>query len=393
MVQYGVLNVKMQLSTAASRLQGQPMFKMLDKIKELSKSGHKFAHFEIGDPNFDTPEPIKKAAIDAINSGDTHYVSSAGIHDLKAELAKFYSEYFCSDFSYDNVVIAPGCNPLIFSLIHCCVNEDENVIITDPCFSSYTSALDFLGIKHKSVPLREENRFCVDVEEIKKAVDSKTKMIIINSPNNPTGSVMDASEIESIVQFAHKKGVFVLSDEIYSLLCFTPVMYSASELLKNYNNVIVISGFSKPFAMSGWRIGYMIADKKLSEKISLYLQTTVSCTNSFVQSACITALSCMENVHSMKHEYMKRRNFIVERLNSIKGIKCQLPMGAFYAFANVSGTGMDGEKFCELMLSHRVALLPGTSFGSFAKDHVRFCYTRPIEEITEGLNRVERGLR
>jgi aspartate/methionine/tyrosine aminotransferase len=382
----------MQLSKAANRLQGQPMFKMLDKIKELSKTGQSFIHFEIGDPNFDTPDPIKKAAIEAIQSGDTHYVSSAGIFDLKHEISKFYSEYFGAEFDHENVVIAPGCNPLIFSLIQCCVDHGENVIITDPCFSTYPSALGFLGIDYKTVPLREENKFCVDIKEIKEAVDSKTKMIIINSPNNPTGSVMDPSEIEAIIKFASEKGIFVLSDEIYSLLCFTPIMFSASEWIKKYNNVAVISGFSKPFAMSGWRIGYMIAPRYLCEKISLYLQTTVSCTTSFAQSACVTALSCMHDVHQMKHEYMRRRNYIVDRLNKTKGIRCQLPMGAFYAFANVSGTGMSGEEFCEQMLLNSVALLPGTSFGPFSKEYVRFCYTRPMEEIEEGLNRVERGL-
>lgn len=204
---------------------------------------------------------------------------------------------------------------------------------------------------------------------------------------------MDAKKIEEIVKFSKEHGVTIICDEIYNLLNYTNVKFSAAQLFSEYEDVVIISGFSKAFAMSGWRVGYAIADKNLCDKLSLFLQTTISCTNTIAQMASIAALTCIKDIDPMKTEYMAKRDFLVEGLNKIKGIKCRTPMGAFYAFANVSGTGLDGEKFCDLMLLHGVALLPGTNFGPSSKDYVRFCFTKSMDEIKEGLSRIKKGLK
>lgn len=384
----------MKFSDSANRLQGQSMFKLLDRANELEKNGQNLIHFEIGDPNFDTPEIIKRFAIAAINSDFTHYTSSAGLPKLREEISKFYEDYFSCKFESENVVIAPGCNPLIYSLIECLVNRDENVIITDPGFPTYSSVLNFLGIEANFLPLREENQFCPDFKELVSKINSKTRMIILNSPNNPTGSVMDPSEILEIIKYAKTKDIIVVCDEIYSLLSYTPILFSACEFLREYDNVAVISGFSKAFAMSGWRVGYLIAEKTICDKIALLLQTTVSCTNTFIQEACSAALfHAHDELHNMKHEYMRRRNYMVDRLNSIPKLKCNLPMGAFYVFVNIEETDMTDEEFCEKMLKAGVVILPGNSFGPNSNKYVRLCFTRPLSEIQEGLNRIERGMR
>lgn len=376
----------MKLSKMSSKLIGQPMFGVLDRVAKLEKDGKKFIHFELGDPDFETPKQVRDAAIDAIENGMTHYVSSSGVAELRHRICEFYGREFGFQPSIDEVVIAPGCNPLIFAILQCVIDPGENVIIADPSFPTYRSSLEFLGIEYSTVPLRSENQFNMSLTDIKNAINEKTRMIIINSPNNPTGSVMDPDDLMEIIRFAEERGIYILSDEIYSLLTYDFPPFSAGHKYSYRKNVIIISGFSKPFAMSGWRIGYMIANSELSRKISLYLETVVSCSNSFVQYAASVALDIADQyIKTSKSVYIKRRDYICAYLNSINGIRCFVPKGALYVFVDIEKTGLSGEELTDKLLDAGVVVLPGTSFGEYAKTYIRLTLTRPMNEIVDGL--------
>jgi aspartate aminotransferase len=362
----------MILSTAASRIQGQPMFKVLDAVQRLEADGKSIIHFEIGDPDFTTPKHIIEACCDSLHDGETHYVNSMGTHDLRAVAAMVTqsSRGFLPDIN--QVLITPGANLIIYLATHCLVNPGEEVILPDPGFPTYRSVAALCGVKPVGVPLKESNYFRMNPEDVNEAVTKKTRLIIINSPNNPTGSVMKREEITAIYEIAHDKGICLLSDEVYARMHFgeTP-FFSPSTKDACKENVIVMNSVSKAFAMAGWRLGTAIGPEAVIERMGLLAQTLCSCTPPFVQ----------------------RADLLVDGLNRLPGIHCLNSEGALYVFPNITGTGMTDREFSDFMLEKAgVALLPGTDFGEAGEGHVRLAFTTSEEKIMEGLRRMKQAL-
>jgi len=383
-----------RLSSAAGRLMGQPMFKLLARIKEMEREGKNIIHFEIGDPDFDTPENIKMAAFRSIENGRTHYTDSMGVYEFREAICNntLKTRGFMPDIK--QVVVMPSANSAIFMTVSCLVNPDDDVVITDPCFPTYTSVLNYCGINAIKIPLREENGFRLDVDELEKAITPKTRLIIVNSPNNPTGSVIYPEELKRLFYVAEKYNVFLVSDEVYSLMIYNDIpFYSPSILDQCKERVIVIDGFSKTHAMTGWRLGMVIGPSDFTEKIGLTIQTIVSCVPPFIQDAGIEALTgSREAIYDMMNIYKERRDVLVSGLNNLPGISCKIPDGAFYCFANITKTEMDSRAFADFALSAGVGILPGTDFGECGEGFIRLCYANSKENIIEGLNRINLAL-
>lgn len=386
-----------KLSKSAYEIDGQPMFKVLDRVQKLEREGKKILHFELGEPDFDTPDNIVDACVDALKNGDTHYANSMGLFELREAVAEttFKSRGFKPDI--DQILITPGANAIIYFSIRCLVNEGEEVIVPDPGFPTYFSAIKFCGAKAVRIALKEENQHQLMADDVRKLITDKTRLVIINSPSNPTGAMTDKKEIQEIYKICNDKGIFILSDEIYSRLVFedSGEFFSPSMLDFCKENVIVLNGFSKAFAMTGWRIGAAIGPKHLIEKMGLLLQTINSCVSPFIQRAAIEAINGdQSDIRIMKDEYSERRKVLVNGLNSIEGIRCTMPKGSIYAFANISDLGMTGEEFSEFALKQAgVALLPGSSFGHYADDFVRICYVNSIDNINLAIGKIEEALR
>lgn len=385
------VNNTFELSNAAHNIMGQPMFQVLSKIRERERKGVNVIHFEIGDPDFSSPPNVIEAGCEALRKGYTHYADSIGDFELRSEIVKFNKEIrgFTPDIS--QVLVAAGANPIIFYATACVTNPGDEVIIPDPCFSTYISVMRFLGVKIIPIPLKEENYFRMDPDDVKQAITKKTKMIIVNSPNNPTGAVMTRDELDAISKLAKENGVYLYLDEIYRELTYSKnEMYSPSVLDECGEYTIVADGFSKAYAMTGWRLGYSIAPPKLTAKMGLLLETISSCTPPFVQKAGIEALrNSREYVNMMRESYRKRRDLIVEGLNSVDGISCLKPQGAFYVFANIKDTGLSSRKFAEIALEKcNVGLVAGTDFGASCEGFVRLCYAQSEDKIEEGIKRL-----
>jgi len=382
------------LSDAAARIQGQEMFQILAKAKELEAQGRSILHFELGDPDFNTPGNVVEAACHAIRNGDTHYAPSSGLRELKEKAREVTerSRGFSPDL--DQLVVCPGANVQIYYAIACTVNPGEEVIIPDPGFVTYRSILGFLGAKAVSVPLREEDSFSIRVEDIEKAITPATKMIIVNSPSNPTGGVVGREEWEKIYEIAKKNNIFILSDEIYARMVYDDreeTFFSPSEFDHCRENTILVNGFSKSYAMTGWRLGVLTAPSYVAAKIALLQEAQLSCVSPFIQQAGIEALSgrSTQYVDGMIKEYKKRRDVMVDGFNSITGIQCYRPKGAFYAFPNIKGTGYECRQMADEMLYEAsVAAVPGTIFGENGEGYLRFCYVSSVKNIENMLERL-----
>jgi aspartate/methionine/tyrosine aminotransferase len=385
---------KHRLTLSSQRLEGQPMFRLLEKVNERIARGEDIIHFEIGDPDFETPQYIVKACLSSMLKGDTHYTNSSGDPAFKQAIVDYTEKDLGFTPDLNQIVVSPGSNCLIYCVIKCLVESDEEVIIPDPSFPSYYSVLNFLGITAVPVPLREINEFRMNPKDIRDRITKRTKLIILNSPQNPTGSVINKEEIQEIYDIAAANDIFILSDEIYRRMSYGEPVYSPCVYDHCKETTIMMTGFSKAFAMSGWRLGYMIGPEALCEKVSLLLQTTVSCTNSFIQKAGIAVLENHKHpdMDVIMTELWERKRIIVEGLNAIEGISCVDPKGAFYVFPNITGTGMDSQQFADFMLENGVALLPGTNFGKYCEGYVRLCYCTSIDNIREGLRRIKNAL-
>lgn len=390
------LGVKYCLSDAANRLEGQPMFKVLAWVQELERQGRRIIHFEIGDPDFATPGNIVNAAVESLRRGETHYTSSMGMHDFHLTICGTTERTRGFRPDLNQILVAPGANILIYYAISCLVNPGDEVIVPDPGFPTYYSAMKFCNVKAVPVPLRESNQFRMNPDDVRERITNRTRLIIINSPQNPTGALMTPDEITELARLAEKHDIYLYSDEIYVRMIFdeTVAFKSPSFLDHCRKRTIVANGFSKSFAMTGWRLGVAIGPADVIAKMGLLLQTTSSCVPAFVQRAGIEAVSGdQREVLNMLNEYRERRDLIVEGLNSIRGLSCLLPGGAFYAFPNITKTGMSSEGFARAMLDKAgVALLPGNCFGSHGEGYVRLCYANSKENIIEGLHRIKSAL-
>ena len=384
------------ISKNAQKIDGQPMFKMLEEIKKLEKKGKDIIHFEIGDPDFKTPMNIIRASYRAMIDGYTHYTSSYGLEEFRKEICKTtkISKGFLPDIN--QVLITPGANIAIYYEILCLVNPGKEVIVPDPGFPTYYSAIKMCNAKSVRVPLKEKNGFRMSPKDIESKITSKTRLIIINSPQNPTGAVMTKEELKQIYEIAEKYDLYLYSDEIYDKMVYGDLeVNSPSVYDKCKKRVILSSGFSKSFAMTGWRLGTVIAPKVVIDKMNLLLQTTSSCVPPFIQKAGIEAISGdQKKIKQMIKEYQKRRDVLVDGLNSISNIECLKPGGAFYVFANIKKTGKSSEEIARFLLKDaNIAVLPGTNFGKYGEGYIRLCYATSLKNINLGIQQISKSMR
>jgi aspartate/methionine/tyrosine aminotransferase len=371
-------------------------FEVLAKAKALEKQGKDVVHLEIGEPDFDTPKNIKEAASRALNAGYTHYTPSAGIPELRQAIADYISTTRNIPVSPEEVVVTPGAKPIMFFSILALVNPNEEVLYPNPGFPIYESLINFVGAKPVPIPLKEENDFSIDSEYVKKMITKKTKMIIINSPENPTGGVITREQLKVIADcIADRDDVFVLADEIYSRIVYEGKHESITQFAGMKDKTILLDGFSKTYAMTGWRLGYGVMRKDLALKVAQLMTNSNSCTCAFTQMAGVEALTgSQKEPERMDAEFKKRREVIVSGLNNIEGITCKKPHGAFYVFPNITGTGMDCRKLGDhLLYNAGVAVLPGTSFGQYGEGYLRLSFANSVENIKKALDRIAKAVK
>lgn len=370
-------------------------FEVLAKAKALEKQGKNVVHLEIGEPDFDTPKNIKDAVAKALNAGYTHYTPSAGMPELRQAVAEYISKTRNLNVSADEVVVTPGAKPIMFFTVLALVNSGDEVLYPNPGFPIYESLINFVGAKPVPVPLMDENDFGLDPEFIKDNITDKTKLIIINSPENPTGGVLSKEDLSLIANcVSGRDDVFVLADEIYSRIIYEGKHESITQFSGMKDKTILLDGFSKTYAMTGWRLGYGVMRKDLAQKCAQLMTNSNSCTCAFTQLAGVEALKGPQTEsEKMVAEFKKRREVIVSGLNNIKGITCKKPRGAFYVFPNTKGTGMDCRKLGDhLLYDAGVAVLPGTSFGKYGEDHLRLSFANSVENIKKALDRIAKAV-
>jgi aspartate aminotransferase len=377
----------------ADRMAGlgtETAFEVLARARELEATGRTIVHLEIGEPDFNTPKNVVEAATKALNKGETHYTPSAGIMPLRDAVAEFVGQDRGLKAKAENVVITPGAKPILFYTIFACINPGDEVIYPNPGFPIYESVVNLVGAKPVPIPLREANEFRLDVGELQKLITPRTRMIILNSPHNPTGSVLTRSDLEAIAQLATKHDLWVLADEIYSHILYDGQHHSIATLPGMAERTIVLDGFSKSYAMTGWRLGFGVMNAELAKHVAKLGTNNHSCTATFVQLGGLEALKGpQDSVTTMVAEFSRRRDVIVNGLNAIPGFKCLKPHGAFYVFPNITATGMKSKEMAGKLLEQAgVAALAGTSFGAHGEGYVRFSYANSIEQIRLGLERV-----
>jgi aspartate aminotransferase len=383
-----------QLAKRMTRLGTETAFKVLAKAKKLEAEGKKIIHLEIGEPDFSTPAHICEAACRFIKEGYTHYVAAAGIPELRQVIAKHIAVSRGIDVHPQEVVITPGAKPIMFFTIEALIDKGDEVIYPDPGFPIYRSVIDFVGGIGKPIALREENDFCIDLNELKKLVNPKTKLMIINSPQNPTGGVLQKEDLQYIAELAQQNDFYILSDEIYCRILYQGDHLSISQFPGMKERTIILDGFSKTYAMTGWRLGYGVMPGALAEHVEKLMINSNSCTSAFIQKAGVEALTGPQDaVTKMVEEFRSRRDFIAAGLNSISGISCRIPKGAFYVFPNIKSTNMSSNALETYLLEKAgVATLAGTSFGHQGEGYLRISYANSKENIEEALSQIKGAL-
>jgi aspartate aminotransferase len=382
---------ELRLAKRMARLGTETAFEVLVKAKALEAKGRDIVHLEIGEPDFDTPRNIIDAACDALHKGFTHYGPSAGLPQLREAIAQYVGETRRVNVSPDEVVVVPGGKPIIFfSILALCEDGDE-VIYPNPGFPIYESMIDYVGARAVPIRLREEMDFRLDVDELAGLINDRTKLIIINSPQNPTGGMLTKIDIDRIAAAIGDRNVIVLSDEIYSRLIFEGEHHSIMSIDGMKDRTILLDGFSKTYAMTGWRMGYGVMRADLAAHVARLMTNSSSCTASFSQISGVEALrGPQDSVDKMCAEFKKRRDVMVAGLNKIKGFSCRLPKGAFYVFPNITKTGWPSKKLADALLEDAgVAGLSGTAFGKFGEGYMRFSVANSIENIEKALERVD----
>ncbi len=380
----------MKLANRMSRLGTETAFVVLARAKELEIKGKEIIHLEIGEPDFDTPRNIIDEAIKALNNHWTHYGPSAGLDVLRKAIVDEIKRTRGMTIKPENVVVTPGGKPIMFFSILALVNEGEEVIYPNPGFPIYESIINFIGAKPVAVRLREENQFRLDVDELKSLVTSKTRMIIINSPHNPTGSMLDYDDLRQIAELAIERDIYVLSDEIYGRTTYDAKHHSILTFAGMPERTVLLDGFSKTYAMTGWRLGYGVMPEDLAVQVAKLQTNCNSCTASFSQIAGVEALrGDQSEVNRMVAEFRKRRDVIVNGLNKIRGFSCLMPQGAFYVFPNVTKLGLKSSELADRLLHEAgVAALSGTSFGAYGEGYLRFSYANSVENIEKALQKI-----
>lgn len=377
----------MRLARRMGRLGTESAFEVLAKAKALEQSGREIVHLEIGEPDFDTPAHIAAAARAALDKGYTHYVPAPGIPELRTAVADFLERNGRMSTTPDRVVVTPGAKPIMFFTIMALCEEGDEVLYPDPSFPMYASITAFAGATPVPLPLREENGFTVDPDELASLVTDRTKLLILNSPHNPCGSVSSPEQLEAIAKIAIEHDLVVLSDEVYWALGYGSRHHSVLDFDGMADRTVLLDGWSKTFAMTGWRLGFGVFPTALVEPVTRLVINSVSCTSAFSQHAAIAALEGpWDDVDRMAAAFRERRDVIVSGLGAIPGVSCVQPGGAFYAFPNVRELGMSAATLADLMLERAgVACLPGTAFGSYGEGYLRFSYANSVDNIRVAL--------
>ncbi len=382
---------ELRLASRMSRLGTETAFEVLNRARALERKGKQIVHLEIGEPDFDTPSNIIEAAVDALHKGWTHYGPSAGLPELRQTIADYVSQTRHVPVSSDQVVVVPGGKPIIFFTILAVMDPGDEVIYPNPGFPIYESMIEYMGGKAVPIQLHEDRDFTLDVKELAALINDKTKLIILNSPQNPTGGVLDKKDILSIADAIGDRNILILSDEIYSRLIFEGEHFSIMSVPGFKERTILLDGFSKTYAMTGWRMGYGVMRPDLATAITRLMTNSNSCTASFTQMAGIEAIrGDQSSVEHMRQEFQSRRDIFVAGLNKIKGFSCRLPKGAFYVFPNTSKTGWASKKLADALLEEAgVACLSGTAFGAFGEGYLRFSVANSEENLRKALAQIE----
>jgi aspartate/methionine/tyrosine aminotransferase len=386
--------IEAMIAERMGRLGTETAFEVLARARALERQGKSVVHLEIGEPDFDTPAHIRDAAKRALDAGATHYGPSAGLPELREAIAEHIEKTRGVPVAPDEVVVTPGAKPIMFFVIMALTNRGDEVVYPNPGFPIYESVINFVGGVPVPIPLLEESAFGFDLRELERRVSRKTKLIIINSPENPTGGVLAPEDVGRIAELARHYGVPVLSDEIYRRFLYDGEFASIVSLPGMKAQTVILDGFSKSYAMTGWRLGYGVMPKPLAEHLTRLMTNSASCTATFIQQAGVAALRGDDTpVQTMVEEFRHRRDLIVDGLNRIPGVTCLRPRGAFYVFPNVKALGRPSKEIATHLLDEAgVAVLGGTAFGEHGEGYLRLSYAASRETIAEALRRIARGL-
>jgi aspartate/methionine/tyrosine aminotransferase len=378
----------MNVAERMGRLGTESAFEVLARAKALERQGKEIIHLEIGEPDFDTPEHIRDAAKRALDSGATHYGPSAGLPELREAIARHIGETRGVPVAADQVVVTPGAKPIMFFTIMTLAGPGDEVIYPNPGFPIYESVINFVGARAVPIPLREASQFGFDMDAFEKAISPRTKLIIINSPANPTGGVLDAGQIDRIAAIAAARNIPVMSDEIYRQFLYDGEFVSIYNRPGMAERTIILDGFSKSYAMTGWRLGYGVFPPALVEHIVRLMVNSASCTASFVQLAGIAALQG-EQAGRMVAEFKRRRDILVDGLNTLPGVSCLRPRGAFYVFPNITATRRSSAEVADRLLNEAgVAALSGAAFGAHGEGYLRLSYANSEANLRRALERM-----
>ena len=383
--------LELRLASRMSRLGTETAFEVLNRARQLEKQGKEIIHLEIGEPDFDTPANVIEAGVKALHKGWTHYGPAAGLPELRQTIADYVGRTRKVPVSSEEVVVVPGGKPIIFFTILALIDAGDEVIYPNPGFPIYESMIKYSLGKAIPIPLREERDFSVDVKELASLITDRTKLIILNSPHNPTGGVLTRKDIFEVTEAIGDRNILILSDEIYSRLIYDGEHFSIMSVPGFKERTILLDGFSKTYAMTGWRLGYGVMRPDLAVHISRLVTNSTSCTASFTQIAGIEALrGDQSSVEKMSAEFKRRRDAFVAGLNRIKGFSCRMPKGAFYTFPNITKTGWPSKKLADALLEQAgVACLSGTAFGEYGEGYLRFSVANSLENLNNALVRIK----
>jgi aspartate/methionine/tyrosine aminotransferase len=383
------------VATRMQDLGTETAFEVLVKARALEATGRSVIHLEIGEPDFQTPPNVVEAGVRALRDGLTKYGPSAGLPELRQAICENLKATRGVEATPDEVVVTPGAKPIIFFGILATVDPGDEVLLPDPGFPIYESVVRFFGGKPVPVPLLESNGFALDLEALERLVTPRTRLLIFNSPANPTGGVIPPAAIGRLAEFAERHDLWVMADEIYSQILYEGTHASIAALPGLKRRTILIDGFSKTYAMTGWRLGYGVMPAPLAGHVSKLMVNSNSCTAAFVQAAGVEALRGPQDApKAMVAEFRRRRDLVVARLNEIPGIRCSVPQGAFYAFPNVSGLPVDARTFADRLLQeHAVAVLAGTCFGAGGEGYLRLSYANSMANLTAAADRITEAVR
>jgi aspartate/methionine/tyrosine aminotransferase len=382
----------LRLARRMENLGTETAFEVLAKARKLEAQGKNIVHLEIGEPDFPTPPNIVEAAEKAIRDGFTHYTPAGGLMPARQAVADWIRRLYEVDVLPEQVVMVPGSKNVLLFTILALIDEGTEAIVPDPGYPIYESLVTMAGGKAVPIALRERNDFRLDVEELKSKITPRTRLIVINAPHNPTGGVLSHKDLEAIAELAQRHDLYVLSDEVYGQITYDGLHPSILTVPGMVDRTIYSDGLSKAYAMCGWRLGFAVAPLALAQRMETLMINSSSCAAAFTQMAAIEALSSPQSdraVEAMVAEFKRRRDVVVDRLNAIPGVRCHKPLGAFYVFPNITGTGQHERELADRMLYEGgVAVLPGTSFGEMGKGYIRLSYANSVEQIEEGVRRM-----